>query len=63
MASSNSLFLDYDIRKLTIGEILEQRAAEIGDKVYLNYLETGRQYTYWGGPLNHRTQSPTYNSG
>ncbi|MGO4660010.1 AMP-binding protein [Ensifer sp. 2YAB10] len=46
MASSNSLFLDYDIRKLTIGEILEKRAAEIGDKVYLNYLETGRQYTY-----------------
>lgn len=46
MTASNSTFLDYDIRKLTIGEILGQRAREVGSKVYLNYLPTGRKYTY-----------------
>jgi len=40
------MFLGYDIRKLTIGAILEQRAREIGGKVYLHYLPTGRKYTY-----------------
>jgi len=50
MTSPNSMFLDYDIRKLTIGEVLERRAREIGEKVYLNYLPTGRTYTY--GEIN-----------
>ncbi|AQH05406.1 hypothetical protein A9R05_41045 (plasmid) [Burkholderia sp. KK1] len=46
MTSTNSMFLDYDIRKLTIGEILQTRSDQIGDKLYLHYLETGEKFTY-----------------
>jgi crotonobetaine/carnitine-CoA ligase len=46
MSTPNSVFLDYDIRKLTIGEVFAQRAREVGDKVYLHYLPTGQRFTY-----------------
>ncbi|WP_185731638.1 AMP-binding protein [Burkholderia contaminans] len=46
MSQTNSMFLDYDIRKLTIGDILEMRADRLGDKVYLHYLETDEKFTY-----------------
>lgn len=39
-------FLGHDIRNLTIGNILEHRAATLGDKVFLTYLSTGKRYTY-----------------
>jgi crotonobetaine/carnitine-CoA ligase len=42
----SSRFLDHDIRDMTIGRVLERRAATLGEKVFLTYLPTGRTYTY-----------------
>jgi len=36
----------YEIRRLTIGSLLSDKAASIGEREYLNYLPDGRRYTY-----------------
>ena len=36
----------YNIRELTIGRVLAEKAARIGDKVFLTWLPDGRRWTY-----------------
>jgi carnitine-CoA ligase len=36
----------YDIRELTVGRVLAEKAARIGDKVFLTWLPDGRRWTY-----------------
>jgi crotonobetaine/carnitine-CoA ligase len=43
---TNSIFLDLDIRRLTIGDVLARRAHELGEKTYMTCVPTGRSYSY-----------------
>ena len=36
----------YNIRELTVGRVLAEKAARVGDKVFLTWLPDGRRWTY-----------------
>ena len=40
------VYRNYDIRRLTIGAVLEAQARDVGDKVFLTWLPDGRRYTF-----------------